>query len=245
MTNKINDILDTDPRKRLRFVDRILPEKRYKAFSSLEKCSYVLSPSRSPESLLAESWADPHVTAAHKAIMRACIYSNLISSVRRADEMSKPEVNAQRRTLTHHGSLGNICVYIQAPPAQSEECSRSFAELFEKMRLLVARLHPSATITIRSKPEKLDQMKGVIREMRGTKINVSLFNNEDEYSLTLDRAVFDEGKVRTRPDEPFEFWVERFSDGSERPVVRPLPRRELTPEELRQIDQEIAELLDE
>jgi hypothetical protein len=94
------------------------------------------------------------------------------------------------------------------------------------------------------KVERLDEMKGVIREVGDSEVAVSLFDDEDELYLELPKRVFEAGGVPLHEAAGFEFWVERFADGTERPVVRPLPWRELSADERKQIDAHIAELLD-
>lgn len=93
-------------------------------------------------------------------------------------------------------------------------------------------------------PERIDEMNGVVREVAGSEVSVSLFDGEEEFCVELPRKIFENGKVSLLEDEGFEFFVERYSNGSEKPVVRPLPRRELSPNEREQIVNEIDELLD-
>lgn len=92
--------------------------------------------------------------------------------------------------------------------------------------------------------QRLDEMKGVIREIGDTDVHVSLFRDDKEYCIDLPRAVFDVGGVDLLEDEGFFFWVERYADGTEKPVVQPLPTNELTSEDLKRIAKRAAELLD-
>lgn len=93
-------------------------------------------------------------------------------------------------------------------------------------------------------PEKIDMMKGVIREVNNSIVSVSLFSGDNELSVDLDRKVFEDGKVRILADESFEFHVERSTDGVEQPVVSPLvSRKELSAQEKKQIDEDIEKLI--
>ena len=89
----------------------------------------------------------------------------------------------------------------------------------------------------------IDRMNGVIREIAESEVSVSLFDGEKEHCVELPRNIFEDGHVLLREEVGFQFFVERHSDGSEKPVVRPLLHRELTPDEREQIVDEIDELL--
>jgi len=93
-------------------------------------------------------------------------------------------------------------------------------------------------------PQRLDEMKGVIREVGESEIAVSLFDAGDELCLKLPRSAFEAGDVPLHEAAGFDFWVERSAGGTERPKVRPLPWHELSADERKEIDAEIAELLD-
>jgi len=93
-------------------------------------------------------------------------------------------------------------------------------------------------------PERIDEMNGVIREIAESEVSVSLFDGEEEFCVELPRKIFEDGHVPLREDEGFQFFVDRYSDGLEKAVVRPLPRRELSAEDWETIDKEIGELLD-
>ncbi len=102
----------------------------------------------------------------------------------------------------------------------------------------------TVTFSASAAPRKIDEMTGVIREIGNTDVAASLFRDHEEFWIEIPRTVFEEGKVDLREDEGFFFWVDRYADGTEKPVVRPLPSRELSPKDLKDIDRKIAELLD-
>lgn len=93
-------------------------------------------------------------------------------------------------------------------------------------------------------PEILDRLDGVIREISGSKVMVSLFDDDDEYGHEFSEELFTKNGVAVRVGEGFHFWVERFGPDTERMVVRPLERKQLTESDLRRIRAEVKKTIE-
>lgn len=89
----------------------------------------------------------------------------------------------------------------------------------------------------------LDRLDGVIRDISGPKIKVSLFDNDDEYVHEFAEELFTKNGVAVRVDEGFHFWVECQESGMERMVVEPLKRHQLTGSDLKRIHDEVKKIV--
>ena len=93
-------------------------------------------------------------------------------------------------------------------------------------------------------PEILDEMKGVIREIVGDTVFVSLFCDDEEFCLDIPKAIFENNKVPLRENACFNFHVEKYPDGLEVIVVTYIPPKSLTLEDYLKIEQDTKELLE-
>ncbi len=93
---------------------------------------------------------------------------------------------------------------------------------------------------------KIDEFDGIIREIDGENVRVSLFDSEydyEEFLTDLPVDLFTLHKVALREGECFYFWVEHTPPDTEKMVVCPLKRKTLTDADKKRIRNDVDDIV--